>query len=56
MTQEHAIGRGAAEEGADSPLTPTEVEASRRPPSEPDPEHQPHGEGARTEDGRGETK
>jgi hypothetical protein len=31
---EHGIERGAAEEGADAPVTPTEVEASRRPPSE----------------------
>ncbi|GAB2597040.1 hypothetical protein Aab01nite_72510 [Paractinoplanes abujensis] len=55
MTQDHAVGRGAAEEGADSPLTPTEVEASRRPPSEPDPEHEPD-TAAQTEDGRGETE
>jgi len=29
------VERGAAEEGAQSPLTETEVEASRRPPSQP---------------------
>lgn len=29
------VERGAAEDAADSPVTPTEVEASRRPPSEP---------------------
>ncbi len=29
------VERGAAEEASDTPLTPTEVEASRRPPSEP---------------------
>ena len=28
------IERGAAEEGADSPVTPTEVEASKKAPSE----------------------
>ncbi|GID26879.1 hypothetical protein [Paractinoplanes brasiliensis] len=44
MTDEHEIDRGAAEEGAGSPLTPTEVQASRRPPSEPDPERFPSGD------------
>lgn len=44
MTDEHETTRGAAEEGADSPLTPTEVEASRRPPSEPEPERIPSGD------------
>jgi hypothetical protein len=33
MTDEKAE-RGAAEERSDSPLTPTEVEASRTPPSQ----------------------
>jgi hypothetical protein len=33
------IERGAAEDAADAPITPTDVEASRTPPSEPsDPE------------------
>jgi hypothetical protein len=35
------VERGASEEGANSPLTPTEVEASRRPPSEPKGEQGP---------------
>jgi hypothetical protein len=30
-----SVERGAAEEASGSPLTPTEVEASRRPPSAP---------------------
>jgi hypothetical protein len=29
------VERGAAEEGSDTPLTPTEEEASKRPPSDP---------------------
>jgi hypothetical protein len=29
------VERGASEEAADSPLTPTEVASSQRPPSEP---------------------
>jgi hypothetical protein len=32
---EASVERGAAEEGSGTPLTPTEVEASRRPPSAP---------------------
>lgn len=30
------VERGAAEEAAGAPLTPTEIDASRRPPSAPD--------------------
>lgn len=29
------VERGAAEEASDTPITPTEVDAGRRPPSEP---------------------
>lgn len=57
MTDEHGVDRGAAEEGADSPFTPTEVEASNRPPSEPDPARVPSGEpGGRTGDDERETQ
>jgi hypothetical protein len=36
---DQGIERGAAEDAADAPVTPTDVEASRTPPSEPsDPE------------------
>jgi hypothetical protein len=30
-----SIERGAAEDGAETPVTPTEVDASRKPPSQP---------------------
>ncbi|MEV0715479.1 hypothetical protein [Asanoa sp. NPDC050611] len=40
MTQE-PVERGASEQSADSPLTDTEVEASRRPPSSGDDEPRP---------------
>jgi hypothetical protein len=33
MTDEN-IERGAAEDGTDTPVTPTDIEASRRPPSQ----------------------
>jgi hypothetical protein len=36
--RDQPVERGAAEEAAGSPLTPTEVEASRRPPSAPEAE------------------
>lgn len=39
MTDEH-IERGAAEENSGTPVTPTEVEASEVPPSEPPDEDQ----------------
>jgi hypothetical protein len=35
MTEEPAVQRGAAEDASDAPLTRTEVDASRRPPSDP---------------------
>ncbi|GAA0805058.1 preprotein translocase YidC [Spirilliplanes yamanashiensis] len=43
MTAEHgsgheAVERGAAEDGADAPLTPREVAAGNRPPSAPGPD------------------
>ena len=49
MTDEQ-IERGAAEEAADTPVTPTEVAASRRPPSQGDDDD------ADREDGRDETE
>lgn len=33
--QAQSVQRGASEDAAGAPLTPTEVEASRRPPSAP---------------------
>lgn len=38
MTEPGNVERGAAEEGAGVPVTPTEEAASRRPPSDPDQE------------------
>jgi hypothetical protein len=35
---EPGVERGAAEDASGTPLTPTEVEASRRPPSAPSPD------------------
>ncbi len=35
MTEQPGVERGAAEEASGTPLTETEVEASRRPPSQP---------------------
>jgi hypothetical protein len=35
MTDQPAVQRGAAEDASDTPLTQTEVDASRRPPSDP---------------------
>jgi hypothetical protein len=35
MSDQQRIGRGAAEEASGTPVTETEVDASRRPPSEP---------------------
>jgi hypothetical protein len=35
MTEQPAVQRGAAEDASDTPLTQTEVDASRRPPSDP---------------------
>jgi hypothetical protein len=34
--EDQRVERGAAEEGAGAPVTETEVDASRRPPSAPD--------------------
>ncbi len=48
MTEQN-IERGAAEEGADSPLTPTEVEASRTPPSQSGSDPGPSDPGERDE-------
>jgi hypothetical protein len=31
---DNKVERGAAEEGSDTPVTPTEVDASRKPPSQ----------------------
>jgi hypothetical protein len=35
MTEQPAVQRGAAEDASDAPLTQTEVDASRRAPSDP---------------------
>jgi hypothetical protein len=41
-TQDRPIERGAAEDAFGVPVTPTELEASRKPPSEPsDPQARP---------------
>ncbi len=48
MTEQN-IERGAAEDGADSPLTPTEVEASRTPPSQSSSDPQSSAPGERDE-------
>jgi hypothetical protein len=36
MSEQQRVERGAAEEASGTPVTETEVDASRRPPSEPD--------------------
>lgn len=36
MTDERDIERGAAEDATGAPVTPTDIEAGRKPPSEPD--------------------
>ncbi|WP_249999313.1 hypothetical protein [Actinoplanes sp. M2I2] len=52
MTDQN-IERGAAEEGADSPLTPTEVDASRKAPSESGSAEQPLDEHDKAESASG---
>ena len=46
MTDERDIERGAAEDAAGAPVTPTDIDASRKPPSRPDDESVTSGDGS----------
>ena len=46
MTDEQNIERGAAEDAAGAPVTPTDIDASRKPPSESGDESVTSGDGS----------